>query len=1299
MDINTLQSQVKQIAQLIGLFTGPSDNLSFNTGWFKTPVTDMEQIPNRMNDLVALIDGFLGTKNDDGPAVFADAEWYNIPNPETGNATPFYFVATAAAQTTGQLGIGLFAPYTDSNLKLVPYIYVPILSYSPTGTSFILGSANSACQVGLNGSPISNNFSVGNGAGGTITFTQLNLVANIFLSGAVPTISLDFGSLQGASFASPVTTLAVIKEKEVLACMGEVLLQAANWPTTAIGESKITIGQVLTAAGFLTDNGGTYSLDLANLNSSPEAIALNFVSNALGLLADNKVPIITLPDGGVYVQTATTGTVTQYGLQLVAGLQLTTGETTPSIELCLGTGLSGETDTSNWMTRTASPTTTLPPAGVSVWLMNKDGSNYSFVPAFSVCNVGVNIGGGGKDPLFNKDGYTMKDAELRATVNPVDITNPATWTYGFAAKLDQLGFPMLPNPSSGDSPTKDPVAQSLLQSSNDTAAASAPAGDQAPANPTFGIAASWYAGGTFDLQLFDADNKPADEVDFPINRQLGPLNCQQIDVGWENASHMLSILFDGSVALGPLKISLQGLTVGIPMATPATLSNYTLDLQGLGLQFNAGSVSMTGAFVKVPAPPNGYTEYDGTVTIQAGKFALSALGSYAYVPATTSAAGFASMFIYGVLLAPLGGPEFFFVTGLAAGFGYNRAINLPTQDAVPNFPFVAVLNDPSTLGGTEVNGAWTFPDPAAVLAKIDGVVPPQRGEYWFAAGVRFTSFDLINTSALLTVEFGNELEIGVTGISWMSLPVPAANSTASTTQFAYVELGIDIQVLPSEGMVAATAILTPNSYVIDPNCHLTGGFAFYVWFGNNPYSGQFVLTIGGYNASFNAPSYFPQVPRLGFNWQVDEYVTISGDAYFALTPSAIMAGGGLSILFADGNLKAWFIAQMDALVQWAPFQYNFYVSISIGVSYKLNLLFTSITLKVELGASVNIWGPNMGGKAHISWYIISFSVPFGADAPAASVSLDWTTADGKGFADTLLPNKSNAGSPFTTVSTMAMVSSGTHSSTLSILTIAPIGGVMSTYTSTTASDGHPAGTAYWIVRPASFSFSALTAFPTTELNIAPAAGESAKTKTNWLASEESPVGTNYQVNVRPMNATVSSSNFQLSLTCDDDNNAVYDLAKDFDISLSLVSGPAAKWGPLLAPNAPPESNTLLPELLMGFESLAPAITTLTPNGADALTIDITAAFVDEVVDPGVTVLPLSATAQPSGAVPVVNVNSWSTSWATIQSVLADAQIASTRAEVFNTLNTQFGMNLQSNGPLTAMAAQPGEFLNGYPMIL
>lgn len=100
-------------------------------------------------------------------------------------------------------------------------------------------------------------------------------------------------------------------------------------------------------------------------------------------------------------------------------------------------------------------------------------------------------------------------------------------------------------------------------------------------------------------------------------------------------------------------------------------------------------------------------------------------------------------------------------------------------------------------------------------------------------------------------------------------------TTDSPRTYAYVELGIEAVLAPDEGYFGLTAILSRNSFVLSPDCHLTGGFAVATWFGANPHAGDFVLTLGGYHPAFPVPGHFPVVPRLGFRWTVSDTVTIS----------------------------------------------------------------------------------------------------------------------------------------------------------------------------------------------------------------------------------------------------------------------------------------------------------------------------------------------------------------------------------------------------------------------------------------
>jgi len=210
---------------------------------------------------------------------------------------------------------------------------------------------------------------------------------------------------------------------------------------------------------------------------------------------------------------------------------------------------------------------------------------------------------------------------------------------------------------------------------------------------------------------------------------------------------------------------------------------------------------------------------------------------------------------------PIGGPPPFFVTGVAAGLGFNRKLVIPSVSGVANFPLVAWAQgigtpsmDPDKPIGEQVG---------AVLASLaqSGVVAPSVGDYWLAAGIQFTSFELVTSFALLTVSLGTDVEIALLGLSTLSIPPDVAEPVAE------VQLALEVAFSYDKGLLAVAGQLTPNSYVLSRSARLTGGFAFDLWF-RGDHAGEFVLTLGGYNPSFTVPGYYPVVPRVGLTWQV-----------------------------------------------------------------------------------------------------------------------------------------------------------------------------------------------------------------------------------------------------------------------------------------------------------------------------------------------------------------------------------------------------------------------------------------------
>ena len=459
---------------------------------------------------------------------------------------------------------------------------------------------------------------------------------------------------------------------------------------------------------------------------------------------------------------------------------------------------------------------------------------------------------------------------------------------------------------------------------------------------------------------------------FTLQKAFGPVTFQRVGVRYEDEA--VAFLLDAALSAAGLTLSLNGLSVGSPLDG----FRPQFSLGGIGIDYKGGgAVEIGGTFLRVEATDeNGekYDEYDGAAVVKAEGMTLSAIGSYARLN------GHPSLFVYAVLDYPLGGPTFFFVTGLAAGFGYNRSLTMPSIDRVAQFPLVA-----EAINSTGIRNSLT-----QEIQSLHTYIPPSVGETFLAFGVKFTSFKLIDSFVLLAVSFGTKFEVNVLGLSTLIVPTPEAGK--SVTPLAEVQMAVQATYLPDQGFLGVTAQLTSASYILSRGCRLTGGFAFYSWF-KGEHKGEFVQTLGGYHPSFQAPDYYPQVPRLGFNWRVDSTLTLKGDAYYALTASTLMAGGHLEATWESGSLKATFKAGADFLISWKPYHYDAKIHIEAHVSYTYHF-FGTHHIKADVGANLHIWGPDFAGTANIDISVISFDVSFGSSKSQTPKAISWSTFKG-----------------------------------------------------------------------------------------------------------------------------------------------------------------------------------------------------------------------------------------------------------------------------------------------------------------
>jgi hypothetical protein len=663
---DALPTLVSDFGLLMGLLTQSDGTTYFDLSWFQTALNHVEAIPAQRAALIKLLRDLLGTPAANTPTGRA---WYLLE--WEGHPTYVYVVLPlddSGADST--IGFGLLHTFEGAGVTIQASVYVPL---------FVIPVGSPVIVTGSSGYPLEFVLTVDTKetfTAGEVSFTGLQFTGSVYFTGAVPGYALSFIGLNPPQPQSTFNTLAALQSAMVSTWVNALLGTAPvdDWVNTKLGQTPFTIGGILSAVGILTQKNEQYVFGSFNdlVDKTPAQIAAFLLGQGLTYLATYTNPIVSFAAGGIWIYSVYDGAGTAYGL----GLQLPDIDVSPTggptIKIQLGKVLSTDTDNNSWISR-SDPHGRF--AGPGIWLTllaEAPGSSLAFQPRLDLISIGLDVSGTQGNPLFNINGAQLSGVEPRMLLS-LDFANLTEIVWGVAVGCADLGFP-LGNGLSGIA--GNPVAQNLLSSGT-----SEPAGDKEAINPTFSASVA---------QVFDPNNTTrfdfnlqqsgSDEgtVWIPVQRSFGPLECSHIGIQWPDPGMTLTVLFDGGVKLAVLEVDLYSLSLGIPLSTPGQLSSYALDLAGLAVSYAAGPVAISGGLLKdTTITP---TEYEGEALIQAATWAISAISAYA------SLNGHPSLFIFAQLAATIGGPPVFFVTGLCAGFGYNRSLVLPTQDAVADFP-------------------------------------------------------------------------------------------------------------------------------------------------------------------------------------------------------------------------------------------------------------------------------------------------------------------------------------------------------------------------------------------------------------------------------------------------------------------------------------------------------------------------------------------------------------------------------------------------------------------------------------
>ena len=478
---------------------------------------------------------------------------------------------------------------------------------------------------------------------------------------------------------------------------------------------------------------------------------------------------------------------------------------------------------------------------------------------------------------------------------------------------------------------------------------------------------------------------PKDPISWlDINKTFGPVNLIKVGLSYEKpgknqekAIGIVGLYLTGAFSVGGLSMVLDQLGVTFPIPKPGSglnpLSEIDFHLAGMFLEYKTASFHIAGGFLNLPGAS---VNMIGEFIVQFGNFGLQAYGGYSNQLSSPS------LFIFLHINAPMGGPPFFFINGISGGFGVNRDFKLPDFDQLSTYPLLP--SSPAIPEGTTLAGKSPedkLKEMTNALVSLASYFPVEEGQYWLAAGLDVSSFEMIKVSAILSVAFGVNLQIAVVGSASMTIPVKVPEP------IAFIQINFEVAYSTSSNMLVVMGVITPSSFIYSGLVHLSGGFAFQVWFAG-PHNGDFVLTVGGYNSHYPKPDNYPSVPRIEMRAGIGP-VNMVGRAYFALVPGMMMAGMDIKATVDLGPISAWFSASLDFILAWKPFHYEIAGSVEIGASFTIDLGFVKARITIHVGVFLYVWGPSFGGRAKVDLDIITFTIYFGAD-PKPAPLLDWT---------------------------------------------------------------------------------------------------------------------------------------------------------------------------------------------------------------------------------------------------------------------------------------------------------------------
>ena len=266
-------------------------------------------------------------------------------------------------------------------------------------------------------------------------------------------------------------------------------------------------------------------------------------------------------------------------------------------------------------------------------------------------------------------------------------------------------------------------------------------------------------------------------------------------------------------------------------------------------------------------------------------------------------------------------------------------------------------------------------DAPAIIHDLLTVFPASRGHHIFGPLGKFGW----GTPTLISADLGVVLEfpgprLALLGVARMQLPSPEAAllrlqmALAGVLDFPAKTLAVDA------GLFESSVVGFPVS----------GDMAFRLGFGNKA---KFLLSVGGFNPSFDAPPGVPELRRASVDLGVNGNPSLTASGYFALTSNTAQIGAKVELRASGAGVRLHGHLGFDALFVFAPF--SFVASFSAGMRVSFHGAGLGVTLRGSLSGP-SPW--HIKGKVCVSvlWWDACLSVDhkFGRREPAALPEMD-----------------------------------------------------------------------------------------------------------------------------------------------------------------------------------------------------------------------------------------------------------------------------------------------------------------------